>query len=263
MVSGKQVRLSRLLRRGRMLCVPVDHGVSVGPIRGLERLNELARELERGGATSLLAHKGVLRSLERPPRLGLILHISASTALSSSPNWKVKVSGVEEAIRLGADALSVHVNIGSKEEPQMLEDLGRVADECDAWGLPLVAMMYPRGENIKNPHDPEVVAHVARVGAELGADIVKTVYTGDPESFARVVRGCPVPVVVAGGPRAESDSQVLEMAHGAMKAGAIGVAFGRNVFQHDRPEAMVRALAEIIFRGSSPERALEHHIRKA
>jgi len=254
--NGKATRLSRLLREGRMLCVPIDHGVSVGPIRGLEEPQRLVQQLERGGATALLAHKGILRSLARPPRLGLILHVSASTMLSSAPNWKVRVSSVREALRLGVDALSVHVNIGTKEEPLMLEKLGLVAEQCDAWQLPLIAMMYPRGENIKDPHDPAVVAHVARVGAELGADIVKTVYTGDPDSFRAVVRGCPVPVVIAGGPRAESDKEVLEMAAGAMRAGAAGVAFGRNVFQHENPLGMIRALADVVLRRRPVEQAL-------
>ena len=98
------------------------------------------------------------------------------------------MGSVEEALRLGANAVSVHVNIGGKEESEMLQNLGMISDKCVEWSVPLVAMMYPRGENIKDPHNPEIVAHVARIGAETGADIVKTVYTGDVTSFRKVIK---------------------------------------------------------------------------
>jgi fructose-bisphosphate aldolase/2-amino-3,7-dideoxy-D-threo-hept-6-ulosonate synthase len=124
----------------------------------------------------------------------------------------------------------------------MLQKLGMVSDKCDEWSVPLVAMMYPRGENIKNPHDPDIVAHAARVGAEAGADVVKAVYTGDADSFKRVVRSCPVPIVIAGGPKASTDREILEMCEGAITAGAKGVTFGRNIFQHKNPPAIVRSL---------------------
>ncbi len=101
---------------------------------------------------------------------------------------------VQEAVRLGADAVSVHVNVGAEDEDKMLYTLGRVADECDIYGMPLLAMMYPRGPKIQNEHDPKAVAHAARIGAELGADIIKTNYTGDVDSFKAVVECCPVPV---------------------------------------------------------------------
>ena len=137
-----------------------------------------------------------------------------------SPNRKMLTGTVEEALRLGADGVSLHINVGGKEEPEMLEQLGMIADECHKWNMPLLAMMYPRGENIKNPHDPEIVGHAARIGAELGADIVKTLYTGDVNSFAKIVKSIPVPVVIAGGPKAKTDADVLKMTEDAMKAGA-------------------------------------------
>ena len=142
---------------------------------------------------------------------------------------------VEEAIRLGADAVSLHINIGAKEEPEMLQKLGMVADKCDEWSIPLVAMMYPRGENIKNPHDPEIVAHAARVGAEAGADIVKAVYTGDVDSFKKVVKSCPVPIVIAGGPKVSTDRDILEMCAGAMSAGAKGGDLWAQHFPAQKP----------------------------
>ena len=136
----------------------------------------------------------------------------------------------------------------------MLYKLGLVADECNEWNIPLIAMMYPRGENIKNPHEPAVVAHAARIGAEFGADIVKTVYTGDLNSFRDVVKSCPVPIVIAGGPKANTDAEILNMWRDAMNAGAIGVTFGRNIFQHKRPNEIIKALHSIIFEKDTNER---------
>ncbi len=245
-MNGKQLRLSRILKNGKAVIIPMDHGVSNGPIEGIVKIEDTIRKLEEGGATAILTHKGILRSLNHVPKTGVIVHFSASTSMSPDTNWKVQVGSVEEALRLGADAVSVHVNIGCEREPEMLMKLGKIAEACDEWQIPLLAMMYPRGKNVKDPFDPKTVAHVARVGAELGADIIKTNYTGSPETFRQVVEGCPVPVVIAGGPKMDSDLAVLEMVKGAMEAGAIGVSMGRNVFQHKNVTGMTRALYRII-----------------
>lgn len=251
MVTGLQIRMDRILRKGKMLCIPMDHGISNGPIEGLESPSEMIQKCETRGLTSVIINKGILKSLPKPTRIGILVHFSASTSLSMSPNRKMLTGTVEEALRLGADGISLHINVGGKEEPEMLEQLGMIADECHKWNMPLLAMMYPRGENIKNPHDPEIVGHVARIGAELGADIVKTLYTGDIDSFAKIVKSTPVPVVIAGGPKAKTDADVLTMTEDAMKAGAKGVTYGRNIFAHKNPDKMVEALAGIIFRKES------------
>lgn len=256
MPMGKEIRLSRLMYNNRMLCVPLDHGVTDGLVKGLEEISDTIKNVEQGGATAIVVHKGIIRSLNRAPKTGIIMHVSASTTLSLAPNRKVQVGTVNEALRLGADAISVHVNIGCREEPEMLMALGSLSDQCSKMGMPLLAMMYPRGENIKNPYDPKVVGHVARIGAELGADIVKTVYTGDVDSFREIVKGCPVPVVIAGGPKIRDVSAVLRTAAGAIQAGAIGVSFGRNVFQHDNPRAILKALSQIVLKNRCMEEAL-------
>jgi fructose-bisphosphate aldolase / 2-amino-3,7-dideoxy-D-threo-hept-6-ulosonate synthase len=257
LVSGKQVRLGRVMKNGRMLCIPMDHSFTIGPVAGLENPEEAITKVAKGGATAFLVHRGIIKALQRPAGIGMIMHISASTKLSPSPNRKVLCSSVLEGVRLGADAISIHVNMGSKDEPEMLEQLGTVADQCDEYQLPFIAMMYPRGENIKDPLDPEVVAHVARVGAEGGADLVKTVYTGDTESFREVVRKCPVPVVLAGGAKVDTDSAILKLADDVMEAGAAGVTFGRNVFQHRDPTLIVKALKRVVIDRTSVAEALE------
>jgi fructose-bisphosphate aldolase / 2-amino-3,7-dideoxy-D-threo-hept-6-ulosonate synthase len=194
--------------------------------------------------------------LPRAIDIGLIVHLSGSTSIGPAPNRKVLMGSVEEALRLGADAVSVHINIGAKEEPEMLYNLGMISDKCDEWNIPLIAMMYPRGETIKNQYDPEILAHTARIGAEAGADIVKSVYTGEVNSFRKVVKSCPVPIVIAGGPKAKTDKDIVEMCFGAMEAGAKGVTFGRNIFQHRNPPAIIRALSNIILGGKSPKEVL-------
>lgn len=238
-----------------MLCIPMDHGISSGPIDGLEDPYSIISRCENHGLTSVIINKGILKAMPRPTKIGILVHFSSSTSLSLSPNRKMLTGTVEEALRLGADGVSLHINIGGKEEPEMLEQLGMIADKCHKWNMPLLAMMYPRGENIKDPHSPEIVAHVARIGAECGADIVKTLYTGDADSFSKIVKSTPVPIVVAGGPRAKSDNDVLRMTQEVMEAGGRGVTYGRNIFAHKSPEKMVDALSGIIFRKETAKEA--------
>jgi len=249
MAIGLRIRLSRILKDGKMLCIPMDHGITNGPISGIQNTHETIYNCENSGLTSVIINKGIIKSFPRPPSIGVICHLSGSTSLGMAPNKKVLMGSVEEALRLGADAVSVHINVGGKEEPEMLQQLGIMADSCGQWNMPLIAMMYPRGENISNPHDPEIVAHASRIGAEAGADIVKTVYTGDSDSFKQVIKGCPVPIVIAGGPKANTDQEILDMCAGAMESGAIGTTFGRNIFQHSNPPLILKALARIIFDG--------------
>jgi fructose-bisphosphate aldolase / 2-amino-3,7-dideoxy-D-threo-hept-6-ulosonate synthase len=257
MVSGHQIRLNRILRKGKMLCIPMDHGISNGPIEGLENPASIIYRCELRGLTSVIINKGILKTLPRPPKIGVLVHFSSSTALSMSPNRKMLTGTVKEAVRIGADGVSLHINIGGREEPEMLEQLGMIAEQCQRWDMPLLAMMYPRGENIKNPHDPEVVGHVARIGAECGADIIKTLYTGDIDSFAKIVKSTPAPIVVAGGPKAKTDLDILQMTEDVMIAGARGVTYGRNIFAHKTPEKIVEALASIIFKKESAKEAMK------
>lgn len=257
---GKLIRLERIMNRetGRTVIVPMDHGVTVGPIEGLIDMKTTINQVASGGANAIVIHKGLVEGghRRRGKDVGLIIHLSGSTSLSPYPHAKTLVCSVEEAIRLGADAVSVHVNIGNGSEREMLADLGQVAWEAREWGMPLLAMMYPRGEKIKDEYDPQVIKHVARLGAELGADLIKVSYTGSVESFRQVVAGCPVPVVIAGGPKMSSDRDILEMVRGAVEAGGAGVSIGRNVFQHRDPSRMVGAISLLVHENASVEEAL-------
>ncbi len=258
---GKSVRMERIIDRksGNTVIVPMDHGVSSGPIEGLIDMKSATNAVAEGGADAVLLHKGIVRAGHRGygRDIGLIVHLSASTSLGPDPLNKVRVTTVDEAIKLGADAVSVHVNIGAENEPEMLRKLGETAQICEEWGMPLLAMMYPRGQKVPDEHDVKFVKHVARVGAELGADIIKTNYTGTPESFREVVEGTPIPVVIAGGPKMGTDKEVLEMIKEAIDAGGRGVSIGRNIFQHRNPTKMTRAVADIVHKNISVKEALE------
>jgi len=259
-VIGKQIRLERIRDRdsGRMVIIPMDHGTTVGPIPGLTDMRQTVQMIVDGGANAIVLHKGIVESGHRRggKDVGLIIHLSGSTSMGPDPNAKVPVCTVEEAIQLGADAVSVHINLAAATEPDMLRHLGAVSATCRTWGMPLLAMMYTRGENIDNPFDVTFAKHAARVGAELGADIVKCVYTGSADSFREVVEGCPVPVVIAGGEKMETDKEILEMVAGSLEAGGQGVSIGRNAFQHDRPDRIVAAISKMVHDDASVDDAL-------
>ncbi len=258
---GKSVRMERIFDRstGNTIIVPMDHGVGAGPIKGLIDMPETVNKVAQGGANAVLGHMGLPKYGHRGygHDIGLIIHLSASTSLGPDPNHKVLVTTVEEAIKVGADAVSVHINVGAEDESDMLQDLGFVAERCDEWGMPLLAMMYPRGEKVDSEHDVEYVKHAARIGAELGADIVKTNYTGDIDTFKEVVNGCPAPIVIAGGPQMNNEQELLEMVYDSLVAGGKGASIGRNVFQSDDSAALVSKMSKIVHSGMTVEEAMQ------
>ncbi|MCI0386310.1 2-amino-3,7-dideoxy-D-threo-hept-6-ulosonate synthase [Streptomyces sp. CNQ085] len=244
---GKSLRISRLgPPDGRFLFVPMDHSLADGPIVCERRFHELVQQVSAGGADAVVLHKGRARGLD--PRVlqdtALVVHLSGSTSHAPDADAKILVGSVEDALTLGADAVSVHVNVGSDTEAEQLADLGAVAGACDRWGLPLFAMIYPRGPRISNPHDPSLLAHVVNIAADLGADLVKTTWSAPLGAMADVVSSSPVPVLVAGGPADGGDLAVY--AREALAAGCSGLAVGRRVFGHSDPRAAVQELAAIV-----------------
>ncbi|MBW2038414.1 MAG: class I fructose-bisphosphate aldolase family protein [Deltaproteobacteria bacterium] len=257
---GKEVRLARIFHpiSRKTVIVPLDHGVTQGPLPGLTDMRKVLREVAEGGADAVILHQGNVRlgPWGNGERVGLIVHLSASTTLSPEPLRKVLVCKVEEALRLGADAVSFHLNLGNPYEGEMIRELGMVVGECIQWGLPLLAMVYVRGPGIEDERHPQLVGHAARVAAELGADLVKVDYTGDPFSFREVSDECPIPVVIAGGTKG-GERELLEMVKGALEGGARGVSIGRNVFQHDSPKKMVQAICALVHQGATVQEALK------
>ncbi|QFZ19057.1 2-amino-3,7-dideoxy-D-threo-hept-6-ulosonate synthase [Saccharothrix syringae] len=247
---GACLRLDRINRNGdgRLMIVPLDHSVADGPVTPDDSLDELVGELAGAGVDAVVLHKGTARHLD-PKRFvntSLIVHLSASTSHAPDPDAKYLVTTVEAALRLGADAVSVHVNMGSRQEAAQIADLARTAEETDRWGVPLLAMMYARGPQITDSTDPELVKHSATLAADLGADIVKVSYPGSAEAMADVARACPIPVVVAGGPPVDEKRVLLERVASAVRAGAAGVAMGRNIFQHPKPGRLAREIGDVV-----------------
>ena len=261
MLLGKNIRIERIMDRstGRAVIVPLDHGISMGPIEGLVDMRSTVDKVSQGGATAVVLHKGILpfshRSFGRD--IGLIMHLSASTGLSPQPNHKVIVTTVEEAIKWGADAVSIHVNLGDDHEYAMLRDFGQIACKCNEWGMPLMVMIYPRGKDIPDAYNVDMLKKCARTATELGADIIKTNYTGDIDSFNEVVRGAQAPVIIAGGPKVDSDEKLLQMVKDSMDAGGKGVSIGRNVFQHRNVTGITKAISGIVLEDMDVEEALK------
>lgn len=259
-MTHSNIRLNRFLdpNTQRTVIIPMDHGISEGAIEGLVHFSQTIQKIVNGGANAIVGHIGMAKQLPKVQmkQTSFLMHLSGSTKLNPiDTNDKVMVNSVENAIRNGADGISVHVNVGSDTESDQLRDFGVVIEECQKYNMPLLAMMYPRGEGLTaDPMSEEMVSFAVRLGSEMGADIVKSYYTGTPDSFARVVESSLVPVVIAGGSKG-SDKEMLEKVHGVIQAGGAGVSLGRNAFAHDHPEKFVAAIVEIVHGNASVESA--------
>lgn len=256
MTAGKDARLTRIATRDRYLVVPMDHGLTMGPVTGLEDLESTVNAITRGGADAVLTQRGVAARVHGNLNdAGYVVHLNGSTTIGPDEEDKRKTGTVEDAVRAGADAVSFHINVGSEYEPDQLTQLAEVTSEADRLGMPVLAMAYARGRGI-DESDPEALAHAVRLAEEVGADVIKTAYSGDAESFERVAAASTRPVVIAGGSKG-TDTETLEMVRGAMDAGAAGVSMGRSIFQHDDPEAITRAVSAIIHDDATVEAAVD------
>lgn len=247
-MKGKELRLARIINHAtrRTVIVPMDHGFSLGQVSGLKDMKGAVERVIAGGADAIVLHRGMVRHFpEAAARsTGLIVHLSGGTNTSPDPEEKVPVCTVREALALGADAVSVQVNLGSRTESRMIEVAGMVSRECRLHGIPLLIMCYPKG--IRQEGNMEhAIGHCIRVAEELGADLIKTAYTGSSASFAPLLEASSVPVVVAGGERSE-EGGVLTMIRDAISAGAAGVCMGRNAFQRDDTAAFIREVRRIV-----------------
>jgi len=258
MNPGTQARLDRIGTDGRYLTVPMDHGITLGAVSGLKEIEDTIDAVTRGGADAVLTQKGIApRVHPNKNGAGYVIHLNGSTATGPDTNDKRRTGTVEAAIRAGADAVSLHINVGSDSEPTQIEDLAALTERAREFGLPVLAMTYARGPGVDEA-DPERLGHAVRLGEELGADVVKTGYSGNAESFEHVVESTRLPescehvvestrlpVVIAGG-EPEGDHATLVNVRGAMDAGAAGVSMGRTIFQHGDPEAITRAVAGVV-----------------
>ncbi|MGD0159332.1 MAG: 2-amino-3,7-dideoxy-D-threo-hept-6-ulosonate synthase [Candidatus Bathyarchaeia archaeon] len=264
MISGKTLRLGRILdpSKNRAVIIALDHEGYAGPMPGLIDPLKVLEVAVKGGADAVIVTPGTLSKGCKiiAGKLGVVLRIDGGqTSLHPNPAPRsVLTYTVNGAIRLGADAVIMMAYIGTKYETESLKALGYVASECEECGMPLIAETFPTGEFCGKERLAEFVKLSARVGSAMGADTIKTFYTGSVESFKEVVSGCLTPVVVAGGPRMKTEKDALEVARDAVEAGANGVAFGRNVWQSRNPLGMVKALVEIVHKDKAVNTALAH-----
>lgn len=249
-MAGYKRRLSRFFDpvHRKTMIFPLDHGVSEGLVSGLGDMGGLLASLGGTDVRAVVLHKGMAQAYSERlnAHQNLVIHLSAGTKHGLPSYSKVLVCSVQEALRLGADAVSVHVNIGNDLEDRMLTDLGMVVDEAHQLGVPVIAMVYARGGQIINEHDPSLVAHCIRLGAEMGADMVKVPYSNEQKVFTQAVASCPVPVVVAGGTRHADFEDFILMVKEAMQCGIQGVSTGRNIFQHPAPLEALERLWETV-----------------
>jgi len=250
---GMKNRLNQLIQPdGKALFLPIDHGYFQGPTHKLEKPGETIKPLVQY-ADAIMLTRGVLRNCIDPaiPK-PIILRVSgAATVVGEDLANENIVTSVREIIRLNARAASMSVFIGSKYEHQSLSNLAKFVDECEDYGIPVMAVTAVGKELEKRT--ARYLALCCRVAAEIGARVVKTYYC--KENFEKIVNGCPVPVVIAGGPKVDTQREVFDFVYDGIQKGAIGVNLGRNIWQTEHPVAAIRAIRAIIHDDCTPQEA--------
>ncbi len=250
---GMKNRLSQLIQSdGHCFFLPIDHGYFQGPTRCLEKPGETIKPL-LPYCDALFVTRGVLRS-SVGPAIGkpIILRVSGGTSMVGKDlaNEGITTS-IQDMIRLNVSAVGISIFVGSDYEHQTLQNLSKLVDQCEDYGIPVMAVTAVGKEVGKK--DARYLALSCRIAAELGAKVVKTYWC--EKDFDKVVEGCPVPVVMAGGPKCETEREVFEFVHDGMQKGAIGINLGRNVWQNPHPVPMAKALRAIVHENATPEEA--------
>jgi fructose-bisphosphate aldolase / 2-amino-3,7-dideoxy-D-threo-hept-6-ulosonate synthase len=254
-MSGKKRRLARLFRHadGRAVLTPIDHGLWYGPMPGIESPVEIVRCVIPESDGLLLA-PGFARAVSDvlPSDRALVLRVGASTSLSPSQDYESIFADVETALLLDADALVHTLYLGGSRDEQALRDLGQIIKEAERCAMPVLAeFLPPTGEP-----GVDQVAQWARLGFEMGADMIKTVYTGEPDAYRRVVAGCPLPILIAGGPAVGTPADLLRTVASALEAGAAGTAIGRRVWQSAQPRRLLKLFGQLMHGQINLEQAL-------
>jgi DhnA family fructose-bisphosphate aldolase class Ia len=264
-MQGKTLRMHRVLslRDGRSVMVAIDHGGIAGPMPGIERPAELVRACAEAGADAILATKGVLRAAAGvwPAGLGLALRLTGGFTVLGGGFEEEMIGTPRNALACAADCVAATVKFGHHREGAFIRQASLMAAESEELGLPVMIEAMAKSEG-KKPNDPEGIRLAARAAQEIGADIVKTYYTGDPESFRRVVEGCPAPILVLGGERTDSLERLFDDVYWSLQAGGAGVAIGRGVWSPQPGAVSVRAVVEslvgLVHEGWSVKQAVRH-----
>lgn len=253
MFDEREKRLKKILKNGRTFLIAFDHAVEHGPL-AYEGINLDPRRIAsiaiKGGADGIIVHAGAAKLIK--PLVGdfpIIIKLTGRTSLSpQETEVQQLVTTVEEAKVLGATAVAATLYVGADRESEMLSLISEVKLECLKHGMPLLGFAYPRSKKQKTKYDADAIRYAARVGSEIGFDIVKTYYTGDKESWKKVIKDSFAPVVAAGGPKLSDEENVIEVVKDIIDAGAAGVAMGRNIWMRDDETAieLARKIKEIV-----------------
>jgi len=261
MNPGKHMRMISIFRPddGRSVIVAIDHGGIAGPLPGIVKPAPLMRSCVLGGADAVLTTRGFVKASmqEWSPSTALILRLTGGFTVLGGRFEEEQISCPETALRYGAAAAAVTVKFGHPREGDFIRQASLVADACEQWNLPLMIEAMAKGKDLKST-DTEGVKLAARAAQEIGADIVKCCYTGDPEGFRGVTEGCPAPVVILGGEKTEALEQVFTEVYEALQGGGAGIAIVRNIWQNANPQAVVEAMVGLVHEGWTPKQALEH-----
>ncbi|MCG2871822.1 MAG: class I fructose-bisphosphate aldolase [Sulfolobales archaeon] len=270
MSVGKEIRTRRLLERGKAFVVALDHGLVMGPLKGIERAAEVVRKLVGNGPDALQMTPAMLRLVKENffSRNSPMIIARLDTANVWRGNYKPYGSGyysvlyeLKDAINHGADAVVTYYVVGYGEdgvEGYNLEALASLRKEAEDYGIPfIVEPLFVRPDNPDSVKEKELVKYVTRMASELGADLLKVDYTGDKESFREVVEVAFAPILIRGGPKTKTDLEFLKMLRDAIDAGASGVTVGRNVWGAKNVESMARAVSAVVHEGKSPEEAVK------
>jgi len=237
---------------GRIFTVAVDHAPSYGVLPGLENIQATIDRVAGARPDAMLMMKGIAQRCFRPHAGRVALILKSSTLSPYHPQHDVWVHTVEDALRLGADAIAMALTVGSPDQARLVSNVAGLVREAERVGLPVIVHAYPNGELVPKDEVYTVarVGYASRLAMEIGVDIIKTFYTGSPDTFARVVEmASPALVVAAGGPRLDTDADVLRMACEVVAAGAAGITFGRNIWQSPHLEGMIQSLKGVVHQG--------------
>jgi fructose-bisphosphate aldolase, class I len=261
MSLGKKVRLGRLFSHpsGRLCSVAIDHfmGYNLGLVPGLRHLRETLAALMEGQPDAVTMHKGTAAALWEP-YAGKTPLILQSSLLRPDDSANEILMTVEEAVRLGADALAVVVYVRHDSEAVYLRNLATQVRESARLELPVICHVYPRNEHKEIIYTPEDIAWGVHCVAELGADVVKSPYCGDLEAHTQIANDCPVPLVAAGGPKTATTEAALQMMHDVITSGAVGATIGRNIWGNPDITGMLRAYQAVVHDRVDVQDAMKH-----
>ena len=261
MNTGKTIRMNNIFRKdtGKSVIVAIDHGGIAGPMKGINHPSELIQACVDGGADGVLTTRGFVRAAEGAfdRSLGLILRLTGGFTVLGGMFEEEMITSVETAMRMGSAGAAVTVKFGHEREGHFTRQASLISDSCEEWGLPLMVEAMARGKDMKST-DPAGIKLASRAAAEIGADMVKTYYTGSPDSFAEVVEGSMVPVVILGGAKSDSIEDLFSDVYYSIQAGGAGIAIGRNIWQHENTRAMIEAMSGIVHEGWSVKQAMTH-----